>query len=101
MPGDFFDSVPGEVDAYLLKQVLHDWDDERAAAILRSVARVMSRDARLLIVERMLPERVGAADLPTLLLDILMLVVTGGRERTEREFEALLAAAGLELTSVS
>jgi hypothetical protein len=61
----------------------------------------MAPDARLLILERMVPELVGPDDAPTLLVDLLMLLVTGGRERTEREFAALLDAAGLELCSVS
>jgi hypothetical protein len=61
----------------------------------------MGPDARLLIVDRMLPERATPDDLHPLLVDILMMVSTGGRERTEREFRALLAAAGLELLSVS
>jgi DNA-binding Lrp family transcriptional regulator len=92
--GDFFESVPAGADAYLLKQVLHDWGDGPARAILRSVRRAMSRDARLLLVERLLPEEAGAADTPVMLVDVLMLVVTGGRERTEAEFAALLADAG-------
>jgi len=99
--GDLFVSVPAGADAYLLKQVLHDWGDEHAAAILRRVRAAMADDARLLILERMLPERPGVEDLPTLLVDLVMLTVNGGRERTERDFRALAAAAGLELTAVS
>jgi hypothetical protein len=100
-PGDFFTSVPDGGDAYLLKQVLHDWDDDRAATILSNVRRAMSPDARALVIERMLPEVVGEADVPALLLDVLMLTVTGGRERTEREFERVFVEAGLELAKVS
>lgn len=95
LAGDLFVSVPADADAYLLEQVLHDWDDERAAAILRRVRAAMADDARLLILERMLGE------LPTLLVDLVMLTVNGGRERTERDFRALLDAAGLELVGVS
>ena len=83
LAGDLFVSVPADADAYLLEQVLHDWDDERAAAILRRVRAAMADDARLLILERMLGE------LPTLLVDLVMLTVNGGRERTERDFRAL------------
>jgi hypothetical protein len=101
LSGDFFESVPGGADAYLLKQVLHDWDDERAGLILGNLRRAMRRDSRLLIAERVLPERVGAADVPTLLVDVLMLVVTGGRERTEAEFERLLARAGFALAGLT
>jgi hypothetical protein len=101
MSGDFFESVPAGAGAYLLKQVLHDWDDERARAILCAVRRAMTRDSRLLLAERMLPEEVDAAAVPTLLVDVLMMVVTGGRERTEAEFAALLADAGFEPTRIS
>jgi O-methyltransferase domain len=101
LSGDFFESVPAGADAYLLKQVLHDWDDEHARAILSAVRRSMPRHSRLLLAERMLPEEVDAAAVPTLLVDVLMMVVTGGRERTEAEFAALLAEAGLELSSIS
>jgi hypothetical protein len=94
--GDFFESVPAGADAYLLKHVLHDWDDEPATAILRSVRRAMPSKSTLLLVEGMLPDEAGAADAPMLLIDVLMLVVTGGRERTEAEFAALLADAGFE-----
>jgi hypothetical protein len=99
--GDLFAEVPAGADAYLLKQVLHDWDDARAAAILGNVRAAMADDARVLILERMLPERAGPEDLPTLLVDLVMLSVNGGRERTEREFRALAETAGLELTRVS
>jgi hypothetical protein len=99
--GDFFSSVPEGADAYVLKQVLHDWSDAPATAILRNCRAAMRPGARLLIAERMLPERVGTEDREPLLVDLLMLVATGGRERTEREFRELLAAAGLELLTVS
>jgi O-methyltransferase len=101
VPGDFFESVPDGADAYLLKQVLHDWDDDDATTILRNVRSSIASGARVLVIERMLPEVVGRADVPTLLLDVVMLTVTGGRERTEREFQRLLADAGLALGQVS
>jgi hypothetical protein len=100
-PGDFFDSVPGGVDAYLLKQVLHDWDDESSVAILRNLRRAISPGGQVLIVERVLPELASRDDLQSLLIDVLMLVVTGGRERTEPEFRALLEAAGFELSRLT
>jgi hypothetical protein len=99
--GDFFESVPAGADGYVLKQILHDWPDEPATRILRNCREAMGPGARLLILERMLPERATPADVTPLLVDILMLVTTGGRERTEREFRELLAAAGLVLLSVS
>ncbi len=76
---------PEGADAYVLKQVLHDFDDARAAAILRNRRAAMGPGARLVVLERVLPERVGPEDARTALLDVLMLVVTGGRERTEDE----------------
>jgi O-methyltransferase domain/Dimerisation domain len=100
-PGDFFEAIPHDADAYLLKQILHDWDDDAAVRILSNCRAAMSPGARLLILERMLPEVVGPEDMPTLLIDMHMLVVTGGRERTEEEFRGLLAKAGLTMTTVS
>ncbi|MCO5996957.1 methyltransferase [Actinoallomurus rhizosphaericola] len=97
--GDFFVSVPAGADAYLLKQILHDWDDERATAILRNVRAAVPPGGRLFVIERAVPERVtpgDPAEIRDLLLDLHMLVATGGRERTEREFERLLDAAGFE-----
>jgi hypothetical protein len=99
--GDFFASVPREADAYLLKHVLHDWDDDDAVAILRNVREAMAPEGRVLICERMLPELARPAEAQSLLVDVLMLVVTGGRERTEHEFRALLDAAGLWLSELS
>jgi hypothetical protein len=94
--GSFFESVPGHGDVYLLKHVIHDWDDERAAEILRCCRRCMPRDARLLLVERKLPEFAdhdGSAE--TFMTDLEMLVMSpGGRERTETEFRKLLRDAG-------
>jgi len=94
--GDFFTSVPEGGDAYLLKDVLHDWDDARAVTILGNCARAMTPNARLLVVERSLPEQNVPA--PAKLVDITMLAVTGGRERTESEYADLFGRAGLRLT---
>jgi hypothetical protein len=97
--GDFFDSVPAGGDAYLLKHVLHDWDDERATAILRSCHTAMAAGGRLLLVEIVIPPGNDASF--GKLLDLLMLVMfRGGRERTRAEYEALLARAGFALTKV-
>jgi O-methyltransferase domain len=96
VPGSFFDGVPARANAYVLRAILHDWDDERSAAILENVRKAMAEGPVLLIVERVLPERAEegvAAD--SYLLDLEMLVNTpGGRERTESEFQAVLKAAG-------
>jgi hypothetical protein len=102
--GDFFVSVPPGADAYLLKQVLHDWDDERATAILRNVRAAVAPGGRVFVIERAVPEQVtpgDPAEARDLLLDLHMLVATGGRERTEREFERLLEAAGFGLARLT
>jgi orsellinic acid C2-O-methyltransferase len=92
--GDFFDGVPGGADAYLLANVLHDWEDGRAVRILRGCRDAMRPGGRVLIVERLIPEDPRDA-VPVLLSDLNMLLVTGGRERTNAEWGTLLAAAGL------
>ena len=93
--GDFFGSIPAGADAYLLKMILHDWDDERAVAILRNIRQAMSGNSRLLLVESVIPE--GNDPFPGKFMDLNMLVNTGGRERTAHEFENLLREAGLRL----
>lgn len=98
----FFESVPGGGDAYLLKRIIHDWDDGRASAILAACRRAMRPSDRLLVVDEVLPERAGSPDaVSAFLLDLEMLVgTTGGRERTEAELRSLLAAAGFDLVRI-
>jgi SAM-dependent methyltransferase len=100
--GDFFASVPAGGDAYVLKWVIHDWDDEHSIAILRSCRRAMARDGRLLLVERVVPERIDqSADTQGIVLgDLNMLLWTGGRERTAAEYRALLTSAGFTLARI-
>ncbi|MFD0689965.1 methyltransferase [Actinomadura fibrosa] len=101
VPGDFHRSVPEGGDAYLLKNVLYDWDDEGAERILRNCRAAMGPDAVLLIIEPVLPERAEPMrDFGAVMNDISMLLNTGGRARTEAGFGELLAAAGLELDAV-
>lgn len=95
---DFFAKVPEGGDVYVLKKVLHDWADEPATAILRSCRSAMPEDSRLLVCEFVVPD--DGSPSTAVLLDLLMLVYAGGRERTAAEHEALLAAAGLRLTDV-
>jgi O-methyltransferase len=93
--GSFFEGVPRGADLHVLKQVLHDWDDPRAAAILRACRAALPAGGTLLVVERVMPERAEpgpGAD--KFLTDLEMLVMTGGMERTEGEFRALLAQGG-------
>jgi len=100
--GDFFASVPAGGDAYVLKWVIHDWDDEHSVAILGSCRRAMARDGRLLLVERVVPERVDqSADTQGIVLgDLNMLLWTGGCERTAAEYRALLASGGFTLARI-
>lgn len=96
--GDAFIAVPNNYDTYLLSRIIHDWDDERAVAILTRCHQAMKPHGKVLLVERMIP----AGRQPELLVlesDIQMLVATGGKERTEAEYRALLNAAGFEFTS--
>jgi SAM-dependent methyltransferase len=93
--GDFFHGVPADADCYMLANVLHDWDDTRAAEILTSCRNAMTKHGRVLIIERLIPDNPAEA-LPVLLSDINMLVLSpGGRERTKTEYRTLLQAAGL------
>lgn len=96
--GDFFESVPPGGDAYLLASVLHDWDDDRAITILRNCGRAMPRGAKLLLVEMVIPP--GDAPFFGKLLDLMLLVNLGGRERTSEEYRALLSAAGFRIARI-
>jgi orsellinic acid C2-O-methyltransferase len=100
--GDFFKEVPRGGDAYILKHVIHDWDDERALTILRNCHRAMGPEARLLIVEGIYPRRIdqSPASRGAAANDVNMLVSTGGRQRSEAEFRSLYAAAGFTLTRI-
>ncbi len=101
--GSFFEQVPGNGDLYLLKNIIHDWDDESVQCILRCCRRCMPANAKLVIIERRLPNLAEPkADVEAFLTDLEMLVMTsGGRERTEIEFRKLLANAGFELLKVT
>jgi O-methyltransferase domain len=96
--GDFFTSVPHGADAYLLCGVIHDWDDNHAITILRNCRSAMTRNSRVLLVDMIVPDE-GLASFSKF-LDLNMLVMNGGRERTEAEFCALLNAAGYRPTRI-
>lgn len=101
--GDMFSGVPEGADLYLLKSVLHDWADDRAAAVLRSCRVAMTKPGvRLLVIERVMPERMATEPVAIAhtVADLMMLTRAGGRERTEAEFAALLDRAGLRLARV-
>ncbi len=96
--GDFFEALPSGGDAYILAQILHDWDDERSRTILQNCRSAMAPAGRILIVELVIPP----GNEPSLgkLLDLHMLILLTGRERTEAEYRDLLASAGFRLTRV-
>jgi O-methyltransferase domain/Dimerisation domain len=97
--GDFFASVPPGADAYVLSRVIHDWDDADGHRILTRCREAMAPHARLLLVEALMPER--AQDAPEAIrMDVHMLMLLGARERTEAEYQRLLADAGLALQRV-
>lgn len=96
--GDFFKSVPAGGDAYVLKWIIHDWNDEKAITILRNCRSRMRASGKLILVDCVVPE----TDEPDFskFIDLNMLVMTGGKERTEKEFEELLRTAGFKLLRV-
>jgi hypothetical protein len=96
--GDFFETAPGGADAYLLGHILHDWDDAKAGLILDILRRAMPTAARLVVVEHVLAAGGGQAF--GKLLDVDMMVMTGGLERTEAEYRQLFATHGFRLTRV-
>jgi hypothetical protein len=96
--GDFFTSVPQGADAYILCGVIHDWDDNRALTILGNCRRAMTKHSKILVVDMVVPPT--KANCFSKLLDLNMLVMTGGRERTETEFCTLLDASGYKLTKI-
>ncbi len=100
--GSFFDSLPQGADRYLLKSILHNWNDERCAAILASCKNAMKPGARLLLVERVRPARLHANthDEALARTDLNMLAGLGGRERTQDEFIALLRPAGFVVLGI-
>jgi hypothetical protein len=96
--GSFFESVPAGHDAYLMSHIIHDWDAQECATILGHCREAMKPDGKVLIVEMVLPE--GDAPHPGKLVDIMMLAVPGGQERTPSEYDELLSANGFRMTRV-
>ena len=96
--GDFFESVPTGADAYILKHVIHDWNDEECVSILKNCRKAMKDDGKILIVEEIILE--GNEPSPGKFVDLQMLVVASGCERTENEYIKLLHDAGLKLSRV-
>ena len=96
--GDFFESVPAGADAYIMKHIIHDWDDARATVILKNIACAMREGGRVLLIESVITR--GAESDFGKILDVEMLVSPGGKERTAEEYRELLAGAGLRLTRI-
>ena len=96
--GDFFHAVPSGGGAYLLSHILHDWSEEQCLTILGNCRAAMTAESRLLIVEMVLPE--GNTPHPGHMLDMVMLMVAGGQERTAAEYNTLLARAGFQISRV-
>jgi SAM-dependent methyltransferase len=100
--GNFFAEIPKGADACMLKHVIHDWDDEQAAVILRNCHRALDQDGKLLLVEGVYPPRIDTSDaaMSAASNDVNMLVCTGGRQRSEQEFRDLYQTAGFRLTRI-
>jgi ubiquinone/menaquinone biosynthesis C-methylase UbiE len=93
--GNFFDAVPAGADAYLLRHIIHDWDDEKSLTILRNCHRAMGSGGKLLVVEGIVPP--GNEPSLSKFYDLAMMVLPGGMERTEDEYQQLFEAAGMRL----
>ncbi len=97
--GDFFEAVPGGADVYILKQILHDWNDEQCVTILSNIARGLPSAGRVLVAEMVIPD--DRTPTAAQLMDLNMLALLPGRERTQSEYANLFRAASLQLTSVT
>ena len=96
--GNFFEDVPGGADAYLMRHIIHDWDDDKSRTILDCIRRRIPEDGRLLLVESVIPP--GNDAFGAKFLDLTMLAIPGGKERTRDEYERLLSSAGFTLVRV-
>lgn len=96
--GSFFESVPAGADAYFMRHIIHDWDDEKSLTILRNCHAAMPDHSKLLIVDSVIPA--GNEPFAGKFLDLVMLLIPGGKERTAEEFRSLFDEAGFELTRI-
>jgi ubiquinone/menaquinone biosynthesis C-methylase UbiE len=96
--GSFFEAVPEGADAYVLRHIIHDWDEEKCLTILRNCHRAMRPASKLLVIESVIPP--GNEPFHGKFLDLVMLLIPGGKERTEAEYRALFERAGFELTRI-
>lgn len=98
LTGNFFKSVPPGADTYLMRHIIHDWNDEECVTILKNVRKVIPANGRLMVLESVIPP--GNDSMFGKLLDLNMLVIPGGMERTEAEYRALFAATGFRLSRI-
>ena len=98
MPTDFFHRVPAGADAYIMKRITHDWSDERCGRILSGCRAGVRDGGRLLVVDAIVPN--DSSFSPAKVMDLTMMLFSGGKERTEDEFRALFTAAGWKLNRV-
>ncbi|MFG0332167.1 MAG: methyltransferase, partial [Maioricimonas sp. JB049] len=96
--GDFFQHVPSGADTCLMRHIIHDWDDEKSTTILKNCHAALPEGGRLLVVETVILP--GNAPCGAKFLDLTMMLIPGGKERTEEEYRTLYEAAGFELTRV-
>ena len=98
--GDMFESVP-PADVYIMKHIIHDWEDEKCIRLLQNCRRSMHGDGRVICVDSVLPPFGNTAGTPSKLLDLQMLVFVNGRERTEAQWNNLYRSSGLEVRSIT
>lgn len=98
VPGSFFEAVPEAADAYVMRHIIHDWDDEKCLTILRNCHRAMKPESKLLVIESVIPS--GNEPFHGKFLDLVMLLIPGGKERTQEEYRALFEQAGFELSRI-
>jgi hypothetical protein len=96
--GSFFESIPQGANAYMMRHIIHDWDDGKSLTILRNCHQAMSSSSKLLVVESVIPP--GNEPFGGKFLDLVMMLIPGGKERTEDEYRRLFGEAGFELTRV-
>ena len=96
--GSFFESIPAGADLYMMKHILHDWNDEQCKTILDNLRKVIAPGARLLVMDSVLPDPPAVGE--AIMMDLNMLVMTGGRERREADFAEMLARSGFELQRI-
>jgi hypothetical protein len=96
--GNFFAAVPAGADAYMMRHIIHDWDDGKSLTILHNCYQAMSSSSKLLLVESVIPT--GNEPFGGKFLDLVMLLIPGGKERTADEYRTLLGKAGFELTRI-